>query len=291
MSGYNIPRQILISQLYSNQQVHSTSAARMAIRLRSVITRCVTNGLLKSTDQILVSYLKLRLIRHAESIGNTQGRMEGQQSTALSEHGRAQVRQLCDRLIHTDPQRPTHLYSSPLLRAKQTALTIHQVLAQAKRSCPVYYSAALQELHPGIFQGLTWAEATQQYPTVCEQLMRSLQWQPVPEAESPSEARNRAQVWLSDLLNTHRPGDTVWAVSHAGLMIQLISSILGSDRTWKLTIDHTAIFEFWLAQTDWHILTQDRFNPEYWILKHFNDTGHLEHPSNKTPADTHTEIE
>lgn len=235
-----------------------------------------------------MSYLKLRLIRHAESIGNTQGRMEGQSSTALSAVGCQQAQLLGDRLAQRNDQVPTHLYSSPLLRAEQTARIVLQAIRRA--IAPAFASAhssvsplllliqrseALQEIHPGIFQGLTWQEATQQYPELCDQLMRSLAWQPVPQAESPQEARARAQAWLHQLLSLHHPGDTVWAISHAGLMIQLISVILGSDRTWKLTIGHTAIFEFWLAVTDWQTLTQDRFNPEYWILKRFNDTAHL----------------
>ena len=154
-------------------------------------------------------------------------------------------------------------------------MQIQKALASVRIHLSIHHSAALQELHPGIFQGLTWQEATQQYPELCERLMRSLSWQPVPQSESLLEARARAQDWLNMILDHHAPGDTVWAVSHAGLMIQLISAILGSDRTWKLSIDHTAIFEFWLAATDWQALSQDRFNPEYWIIKRFNDTAHL----------------
>jgi len=242
-----------------------------------------------------LSYLRLILIRHAQSIGNTQARMEGQQSTPLSTCGEQQAQQLAHALVkanHAPDNRqlavncslsplllshllPSHLYSSPLVRAHQTATVLSQALEQAGHSVSLILNESLQEIHPGIFQGLTWQEATIKYPRLCSDLMTSLAWQPVPNAESPVAARARAQQWIDQLLVRHQPGDTIWAVSHAGLMIQLISTILGCDRTWKLTIHHTAIFEFWLADTHWQTLTQDRFNPEYWILRRFNDASHL----------------
>ncbi len=221
--------------------------------------------------------------------------MEGQQSTPLSTQGEQQAQQLASALVGASnahlnapvlalhlakkhlPSRhlPSCLYSSPLMRARQTAMALSQALALTGHAVPLILDEPLQEIHPGIFQGLTWSEANIKYPNICRDLMTSLAWQPVPKAESPAAARTRAQQWMDHLLVRHRPGDTVWAISHAGLMIQLISTILGCDRTWKLTIHHTAIFEFWLADTHWQTLTQDRFNPEYWMLRRFNDSSHL----------------
>ena len=207
--------------------------------------------------------------------------MEGQTSTGLSPRGQQQASLLASRLIAPSQARqlPTHLYSSPLLRAAQTATTIAKGLHSIKHPLSIRYSEALKEIHPGIFQGLTWHEATTQYPDLCHQLMQSLAWQPVPKAESLVDARARGQQWITELLSQHQPGDVIWAVSHAGLMIQMMSALMGCDRTWKLTIDHTAIFEFWLASThhptQTKTLRQNQFNPEYWILRRFNDTGHL----------------
>lgn len=240
-------------------------------------------------------YLKLLLIRHAQSIGNTQARMEGQQSTPLTDLGQQQAHALSQGLLQTrnltvsesEPTLPTHLYSSPLLRAHQTTTILAEELARRNHPLSIEVHSALQEIHPGIFQGLTWAEATAKYPALCDRLMQSLAWQPVPQAESPSEARARAQAWLNDLFAKHQPGDTVWAVSHGGLMLQMISAIIGSDRTWKLSISHTAIFEFWLTYSQLKALgkhtNQDRFNPEYSILRRFNDTTHLSQHAQTSP--------
>ncbi|MGB3767382.1 MAG: hypothetical protein WA947_12560, partial [Phormidesmis sp.] len=80
--------------------------------------------------------------------------------------------------------------------------------------------------------------------------------------------------WLQHILSTHRFGDTVWAISHAGLMLHLIAEIMGRDRTWQIDIAHTATFEFWLSRPSGDRVSKtspsNAFNPERWILKRFN---------------------
>ena len=224
-----------------------------------------------------MAYLKILLIRHAQSLGNVAGQMEGQSSTALSKRGQAQAQQLKTYLLTQDW--PTHIYSSPLLRALQTIKPLITALHQHKHDFRSQQTKALQELHQGIFQGLTWAQAQSQYPDVCAKLLSSLTWQPVPDAESLADARARARSWIKYLLDKHRPGDVIWLVSHEGFLQQLISVVMGCDRTWKIPVPHTALFEFWLAsmqyQNQWQQLEGDRFNPEFWQLKRFNDCSHL----------------
>jgi broad specificity phosphatase PhoE len=220
-----------------------------------------------------MAYLKLLLMRHAQSLGNVQGQMEGQSSTALSAEGHRQAQQLSHRLMGLAPSSglPTHLYSSPLLRALQTTQYLSAALQQGHHFCDTQQTAALQEMHQGVFQGLTWAQAQASYPELCAQLLSSLVWQPVPQAESLAAARTRAQGWMQHILSEHQPGDVIWAMSHEGFLQQLISVVLGCDRTWKISIGHTAIFEFWLAEEG----CLNSFNPEHWILRRFNDCSHL----------------
>lgn len=224
-----------------------------------------------------MAHLKILLIRHAQSVGNCQGRMEGQSSTGLSAQGHSQAQQLKRYLLTQDL--PTHVYTSPLLRASQTIQPLLRALQQKAHPFCSQQTKALQELHQGIFQGLTWQEAQSKYPDVCTQLLSSLIWQPVPQAESLAAARARAQLWMKYVLDKHQPGDTVWAISHEGFLQQLVAVMMGCDRTWKIPIAHTAIFEFWLASTQhqnqWKQLKDDRFNPEFWLIKRFNDCSHL----------------
>lgn len=229
-----------------------------------------------------MAYLKILLIRHAQSIGNVQGLMEGQSSTDLSVEGYAQAARLSEYLVAQDL--PTRCYSSSLLRATQTAQVLIERLGRVDASdrpkqIRLEKTEALQELHQGIFQGLTWAQAQASYPDICEQLLSSLSWQPIPQAESLVAARIRAKSWVKHVLKQHQLGDVVWAISHEGFLQQLVAVMMGCDRTWQIRIPHTAVFEFWLASThhhnQWQQLEGDRFNPEYWILRRFNDCTHL----------------
>lgn len=203
--------------------------------------------------------------------------MEGQSSTELSPLGKNQALQLSRSLVFAavPTQLPTHIYTSPLRRAAQTAAAITEALHLKNHAFLSQHVDNLKEIDQGIFQGMTWPQAQAAYPDICKQLLRSLAWQPVPGAESPADARERASGWVSHILQMHKPGDTIWAVSHEGILQHIIAALLGCDRTWRTAIGHTAIFEFWLAECQWQQLSHNRFNPEYWQIRRFNDTSHL----------------
>jgi broad specificity phosphatase PhoE len=220
----------------------------------------------------MLSYLRLLLIRHAQSAGNEVGRMEGQGSTGLSPLGQWQAHTLGN-FLKAQEFAPSHCYSSPLLRATQTAAAL--VAAWSDQGIVVQPVDALQELHQGIFQGLTWAEAVAHYPELCQQLMTHPQYLPVPEAETLVEAQHRVQRWWQQLLVNHQPGDRIWVISHGGLMQYLIAQILGCDRIWQMAIEPTALFEFWLAETDGDATHPHRLNPEWWKIIRFNTRPHL----------------
>jgi len=209
--------------------------------------------------------------------------MEGQSSTPLSELGQQQAQLLSKTLIaktRHDSERtqisqwPTYLYSSPLQRAIETAHALSAELHQAQHPLICQNESDLQEIHQGIFQGLTWIEAAAQFPDLCAQLMQSLTWQPVPQAETLTQAQARAASWIRTLESRHTANDILWVVSHAGIMQYLIAAILGCDRTWHISIQNTSIFEFWRSPQPTANLTE-RYNPQRWLIKRFNDCSHL----------------
>ncbi len=210
------------------------------------------------------------LIRHGESVGNAAGRFEGQMSTPLSVKGQWQASQLANYLQAQGS--PTCLYSSPLRRAVETANYLMPITGGE-----LQLESALQELHQGIFQGLTWSEANQQYPHICAALLSTLDYQPIPGAETLMAAHRRALVWCHTLWQRHTPGDLIWMVTHSGFMQQLISVLLGCDRSWQIPIGHTALFEFWLLKPT--PTSQSQHNPEHWKIIRFNETPHLDHPT------------
>ncbi len=220
----------------------------------------------------MAAFLKLVIIRHAQSTGNVDRRMQGQGDYPLTDCGRTQAQKLAQQLQDFPP---TAIYSSPLQRTIDTAEILRQGLSSAP---PIQLTPELAEHQNGIFQGLTWAAAEAQYPELCAQLEASMDWIPVPGAETLRQARDRVERLVDYLLLNHRNGDRVWLVSHGWIMQQLIAALLGSNRSWRMTIKNTAYFEFWIDQSCWYRSDDDRLNTERWQIVRFNDVSHLQTP-------------
>lgn len=244
--------------------------------------------------------LKLLFIRHAQSIGNQQKRMQGQGEYELSEEGKQQAEKLAHRLL-TEGWRPTDVYCSPLKRTVQTAeillspfLTdplpavvsdlvngevepLREGIATPgqHQDITVEYADELKEHQNGIFQGLTWAEAKAKYPDLCERLEHSPDWIQIPEAESLQDARDRSHRFIQHLLARHSQGAQVWIISHSWILQHLISDLMGCDRSWRLHARNTALFEFWIDRSRWELTDQNRLNTDLWQIRRFNDYQHL----------------
>lgn len=249
--------------------------------------------------------MHLLLLRHAESLANQVQRMQSSNATdPLSERGVEQAKRLGHQL-KAENWCPTHIYCSPALRTYQTLeiLLRSQLpdplpdplpksppllqqndpdvidqwtlpLGSEPIAIPVTYTAALRELDPGIFDGLTWADAQAQYPDLCEKLLSTLDWVPIPNAETPDDGCDRAQQFIQQLMAQHQNCDRIWIITHAGILQYLVTALLGCDRAWGFAAQHTARFEFTLDQFRWPQQAQSN-NTALWRIKRFNDTSHL----------------
>jgi broad specificity phosphatase PhoE len=242
--------------------------------------------------------VKLLFIRHAQSVGNQERRMQGHGEFELSANGRNQAERLAQRLLK-EFWYPSHVYSSPLKRAAQTTEILINHFATAplpaavsdlidsediaplettthqSRRIAVTYAAELTEFQNGIFQGLTWSEAQAQYPDLCAQLEASADWIQIPEAESLQAARDRARQFIQRLLTQHSDTDQIWIVTHSWILQHLVAELLGCERSWRLHARNTALFEFWLDHSRWGTTDQNRFNTDLWQIRRFNDCRHL----------------
>lgn len=234
--------------------------------------------------------MNLLIIRHAESTGNVEGRMQGQQAFALTDRGRNQAKSLAQYLLQQPQTWPTQIYSSPLLRTRQTTEILVQALAEQMREVQqrtdpaalpvvptVNYVEELQEFHPGILAGLTWAEAEATYPDLCAQLVNTPTWIPIPGAETLQAGRDRSQRFLLQVFHRHHNADRVWVISHEWILQQLIAGLLQSPLTWQIPIALTGVFEFAIDCDRWIApLSTDALNSCFWQIRRFNDTSHLE---------------
>ncbi|CAF1543879.1 unnamed protein product [Rotaria magnacalcarata] len=99
-----------------------------------------------------VNYIRfnLTLVRHAETYANAEGIIQGILDTELSNTGYHQSRALG---LHLQYHRFTHIYSSDLKRAAETARQIH--LLNRVSSCEIKFDTLLRERIFGIAQGRT----------------------------------------------------------------------------------------------------------------------------------------
>ncbi|TVQ12201.1 MAG: histidine phosphatase family protein [Leptolyngbya sp. DLM2.Bin27] len=252
-----------------------------------------------------MTVLKLLLIRHGQSVGNIEGRMEGTSSTGLTPLGEQQSRQLGQHLADRD-WHPTHLYCSPLARATATLTWLisgfkevrpahcespaklphlsgageraGQITLVPGQTTAIDLCDDLTEYDSGIFTGLTWAEASQRHPDLCHRLETSLDWLPIPQAETLDAGRARAQRVVDHLIDSHRNGDRILVISHQWILQQIIARLLGCDRAWGLPMANTACFEFGLDRDRWLQSGPNRLNTELWRIQQFNTTPHLQRP-------------
>ena len=232
--------------------------------------------------------MRLILMRHAQCHSNVEGRMLGSRNAAeftprakdssselseLTDLGQVQAQALGS-WLEQHRSSPTHLYSSPLLRAQQTWELIRQS-CKTSAELEIISDRRLTEIDQGILTGLTWPEAQQRHPQLCHSLEQSLDWLPVPGAESPLDCRRRAQSMVSSWLKSHSDGDCLWVVSHGGFLSHLVSELLGCDRTWECAILPTGLFEFEFDLSRWAQGQENRFNTALWKINQFNNTAHL----------------
>jgi broad specificity phosphatase PhoE len=158
----------------------------------------------------------LTLLRHGESVGNAEGKHQGQSDFPLTAQGEAQARALAERW---SKERTTFdlIISSPLARARGTA----QILADILK-IPLEFNPLWMERNNGLLAGLRPDEATVTYPR--PPFIHP--YLPIGQTgESQWELYLRAGNAIQDLLH-HPPGQYL-IVSHGGILNMALYAILG----------------------------------------------------------------
>lgn len=218
--------------------------------------------------------MHLLMIRHAESVGNREYRMQGRVDYGLSQQGVEQAHVL-GQFLANSTWKPTHIYTSSLQRTVHTTEILRDYWATREEVAPITLWPNLQEVRNGVLEGLTWAEAQVKHPELCASLIASTDWVPIPGAETLKAARDRAHEVLQTLLTRHENQDRIWIVSHGGFLQYLVAAVLGSDRVWGLSIPPTALFEVVIDCDRWDVTDQNRFNAMLWRICRFNEVEHL----------------
>ena len=154
---------------------------------------------------------RVYLIRHCTTDNNVKGIFQGSIDIALGAQGQAQAKCLALRFCGTAL---AAVYTSPLLRAAQTAAAICESFPFG----PVAEDR-LRELNGGLLEGNSSDVNNERFP-VC---MNHLSFHPAlfqaPEGESCREVYDRMIRAMDDIVRAH-PEEEIGVVSH-GLAIQL----------------------------------------------------------------------
>ena len=168
------------------------------------------------------SELVLLLVRHGETHWNAERRWQGQRDIPLNDTGREQAAQLRDRLraqwLTAEPFLPcppSHLFASPLSRARETA----EILADALPDPPpLTLIPELRERGFGDWEGLTMEEIHAKFgPDAANNTHES--WESVAERMSVALAQIHAAV----------PSGVALVVGHGGSLRFFLTYALGAS--------------------------------------------------------------
>lgn len=197
------------------------------------------------------------LVRHAETIGNIEGRFCGHSETELTARGIAQAQALGERLRG---ERFDAAYSSDLSRAHRTA--IHALEHHHVPLAPVL-DVGLREMHYGEWETLQGTEIGAKDPELMREFFRCKA--PAPGGESIQQVRDRTATTLRRTVEAH-PDQTILVVSHGNAIMAMLAELLAVpyESTWSFAVANTSITRLLFSKRGRMTLTG------------FNDHAHIE---------------
>jgi alpha-ribazole phosphatase len=157
----------------------------------------------------------LYLARHGQVVND--GVYNGQNNVDITPLGVKQMERLRDLL---QDKKITAVYSSDLLRTQRGADMIGAVHGLNPQYCPEF-----REMHFGRWQGLSYKEVSERYPSDIPQWLEDLEHSRVPEGESLCDAVNRAVPKLRELVEKHQ-GEEILLVCHGALNRVILAEAL-----------------------------------------------------------------
>ncbi|HZD30548.1 MAG TPA: histidine phosphatase family protein [Candidatus Angelobacter sp.] len=185
---------------------------------------------------------RLVLVRHAHTA--MAGTFCGVSDPPLSAEGLAQLPALNQRL---EAYRVTHVFSSPLQRARQTATAIAQ-----ERGLQVHYVEFLHELAFGSWEGLDWDQVVARDPEYAQRWLDLYPSVPAPGGEYFSDFMQRILHAMSDITGQIGNGCAA-VVTHGGVIRTFLGEIA---RQQDITFDpiqcsYTSCWEVWRDEGHW----------------------------------------
>lgn len=170
------------------------------------------------------------LIRHGECEGNIKGMFRGRSDFPLNERGLAQARDLARELKSFPIQ---HIFTSPLLRARQTA----EIIA-CEHGLEIKIEEGLNNIELGRWEGRLMQEIARLYPQEWGLWLNNPEQLKLKDMETLYEVQIRAKHCLDRLVEQYS-GEVLTLVSHRAVLKPLVAACINiaSPYFWKIHFD------------------------------------------------------
>lgn len=178
--------------------------------------------------------MKIVLIRHAETVANSECRFVGWSESDYSEKGQKQIYKIIDMAKN---QKIETIYCSPLKRASNLAKEIAKEL-----NVKLYEKDELKEINFGDFEGKTFAEISIEYKNDIENWINDYKNYTFPKGESFKCFYHRVSHFVEYIKNENKD---ILIITHRGVIVTIITLLLNLniDAGWHFKIPPGALVE------------------------------------------------
>ncbi len=200
---------------------------------------------------------QLLLVRHGESEAAIEGKpfelVEGHGDPALSAEGKEQAELVGARLA-TEPI--DAIYVSNLQRTAQTAAPL-----AARLGLTPVVDRDLREVYLGEWENGQFRKKVIERDPLAVRMLAEQRWDVIPGAEPAADFARRTRDVVERIAHAH-PDRCVAVFAHGGIIGEMLS-LATSATGFAFTPDNSSISQL--------VIT-----PQRWIVRRFNDTGHLD---------------
>lgn len=157
--------------------------------------------------------MKLFFIRHGQTDWNLQGKIQGSYDSELNDTGIKQAIELSEVLLKLN-YKFSRIYTSPQKRALKTA----KILSEYSN---IEYIPIddLKEINMGEWEGLSWKEVEENYPTEYKKWLLNRQYTRTPNGESYDDMLKRVLIAINQIIDEN--SDNVVVISHSAIIMGL----------------------------------------------------------------------
>jgi probable phosphoglycerate mutase len=181
-------------------------------------------------------------------------RMAGHADPPLSELGRQQAVQVCERLA---TEQVDAIYVTTLRRTAETAAPLVAVLGIQPR-----VEHDLREIFLGEWEGWVFEQKFVDCDPIALRMVREQRWDLAPGCEPIDGFSSRIRASIERIATLH-PNQSVVVVVHGGVIGEILAQASGSE-PWAFVGADNASFS--------HLVVTEK----RWVVRRFNDTTHLD---------------